>query len=90
MDRPVLHIYVQDGCPSCERAKRTANACEALAALVDIQVRPLDTLTEELPPGVVGVPTFVLNGVVVALGTPNCRELAQRLRAMLHHAEVEG
>lgn len=35
------------------------------------------------PPGVVGGPTAVFHGTIVALGTPDCSELADRLEALV-------
>lgn len=35
------------------------------------------------PPGVIGGPTTVFEGAVVALGTPDCAELAARLEALV-------
>ncbi|MGD9891463.1 MAG: hypothetical protein AB7U18_09250 [Dehalococcoidia bacterium] len=35
------------------------------------------------PPGVVGGPTTVFEGAVVALGTPDCADLADRLETLV-------
>lgn len=81
-DLPELDVWVTRGCRACARTLRTLSDCEALRGLVAIRVRDLAEGGAR-PPGVVGGPTITFGSEVVALGTPDCRELAERVTAIL-------
>ncbi len=81
--RGVLHLYVTAGCPSCERAERTLRGCERIRRLVELDVLDMAAPGVVLPAAVVGGPTAVFEGMVVALGTPDCTQLAERLESLL-------
>lgn len=84
MERPpLIELFVTQGCASCARAERALRGCGRLDALVSIAVREIGAPGVEAPPGVIGGPTTVFRGIVVALGTPDCEKLAARVRAML-------
>ena len=80
-----LDVYVGSHCPNCEDALQLAD--EAAAQFPGIVVRVIDLdmdseswrLADRLPEGVVAVPTYVLNGRVIALGNPDPEELFARL-----------
>lgn len=82
-DRPLIELYVTRGCSACRRAERTLRHCERIRRLADLAVIDMSVEGVIRPPGVIGGPTTVFDGTVVALGTPDCAELAQRLEAML-------
>jgi alkyl hydroperoxide reductase subunit AhpF len=79
MKRPKLEVYVSDGCSICSRAVRALQDCEQIAAVADVAVCNLDAPDVARPPQLVAVPTVYYEGVVMALGTPDCCELASRL-----------
>jgi hypothetical protein len=83
ISRSRLELYVMSGCVACERAELTLRACERLAGMVDVVVLELGAPGVKPPAAVVGGPTTVFNGAVVALGTPDCEELADRIEGLV-------
>lgn len=81
--RPVLELYVTRGCSACRRAERTLRHCESIRQLADLVVIDMGADGVTRPLGVVGGPTTVFEGAVVALGTPDCAELADRLETLI-------
>lgn len=86
---PELDVWVTTGCRACARTLRTLADCEALRGLVAIRVRDLADGGVR-PPGVVGGPTITFGGEVLALGTPDCRQLAERVTAILTGERQDG
>ena len=83
MDRlPMLELYVTAGCSACRRAERVLRGCARLSHLVELAVLDLGRPEVVAPAGVFGGPSVVFRGRVVALGTPDCAELAQRLELL--------
>lgn len=80
---PSLDLFVADDCRSCRRAAETLAACEELRKLVSIRVVNIDSDGAEPPPRLVGVPTLMFKGTVLALGTPDCAKLVLTVRALL-------
>ncbi len=87
--KPVLTLYVEALCTACERARGALARCAELAELADIRVVDLRFHTGELPRAFVGVPTTVLHGRIVALGTPDCAELVALVRSAIGPGETE-
>ena len=87
--RPILEMYVTRGCSSCRRAERAIRDCEQIRQLVDVAMVELGSPGVLAPPSVVAGPTLVFRGVVVALGTPDCGELAERLCSLLAQGAVD-
>lgn len=78
---PSLTVLVSEGCPGCARAARLvaelrSRRPDVRATLVDVDVLG----PGDLPGGVVGTPTWVLDGRPRWLGNPS---LAELLRALL-------
>jgi len=87
--RPVLELYVTRDCAICRRAERVIRECDRLAQLVELRVVEFGTLAAAPPPAVVGGPSTVFRGMVLALGTPDCTELAARIESILTTSVVE-
>lgn len=84
MDRlPTLDLYVTHGCGACRRAERILRECGRISRLVKLNVLELGAPGIQAPAAVFGGPTVVFRGRVVALGTPDCTELAQRLELLV-------
>jgi hypothetical protein len=81
--RPVLQVYVMRGCSACRRTERVLKHCERILKLMDVEIFELGADGVTAPPTVVGGPTTVFDGSVVALGTPDCTELAERLESLV-------
>lgn len=81
--KPVLQLYVMRGCSACRRAERTLRHCERIRRLADLVVIDMGAEGVTRPPGVIGGPTTVFQGAVVALGTPDCAQLADRLETLV-------
>ncbi len=77
--RPVLYLYVTRGCSACRRAEQTLRNCTAIQRLSELRIVELGEPGVVQPTAVVGGPTTMFQGKVVALGTPDCHELAGRL-----------
>lgn len=82
-DRPVLRLFVSQGCRACERAELVIRGCARLQALVELDIIDLTGAPQRAHPGVIGAPTAVFGSEVVALGTPNCEALADRIERIL-------
>jgi len=72
-----LQIFVKPGCWSCGEARRLGAVVAGLPH-VDVEVIELGP-ERALPERVVAVPTYLLNGELVALGNPEPRVLLTRL-----------
>ena len=82
--KPPLTLYVTTGCSACRRAEEVLRECDEIRSLASLEVVLLGEDGEEPPPDqVIGAPTVVFQGKVVALGTPDCARLAAELRAAL-------
>lgn len=79
--KPLLTLYVEATCRVCERARAALLACAELAAVADIVIADVGSNSGTLPRSFVGVPTTVLEGRIVALGTPDCDELLALVQA---------
>jgi hypothetical protein len=73
-------LYMVQGCGICQRAFDRLTSCERIREHAVLVPRYLD-YGAELPDVAVGVPSVMLDGEVVAVGTPDCCELARRLWA---------
>ncbi len=82
-DRPVLKLYVTRGCATCGRAERTLRESERIRQLADLVVIDMGSGSVAQPRGVIGGPATVFEGAVLALGTPDCDELADRLETLV-------
>ena len=80
---PVLTLYVTEGCPVCRRTERVLRSCEQIASLVRLNVVWISTTENKTPAKVISAPTLMFGDEIVGLGTPDCGELAERLRATL-------
>jgi len=81
--RPQLQLYVTRGCGACNRAEHTLRTCERLARIVDLSVLVLGEEGVRQPGLVIGGPTTVFQGAVMALGTPDCEDLAERIESLI-------
>jgi hypothetical protein len=74
-----LDIYITTVCTNCGEALLIAERVQSIAGL-DISVVNLDQPGQRIPPNVVAVPTYVLDGRVVSLGNPE----REKFLSMLH------
>jgi hypothetical protein len=77
--RRVLAIFVLEKCPGFERARQVAAAIESAALDLRVHVIDLGAAGAVRPPAVFAVPTYVLDGQVIALGNPEPEWLLRRL-----------
>ena len=84
--RPTLELYVTTGCASCRRAERILRECGRISQMMKLSVLELGAPGIRPPSSVIGSPSVVFRGRVVALGTPDCAELAQRLELLVRAA----
>jgi alkyl hydroperoxide reductase subunit AhpF len=78
--RPTVRIYVAPGCAGCRTALTLAEAVRHARPGYPIEVIDLaDQPDAPLPPGVIGTPTYLLDGEVMSLGNPELKELLRRL-----------
>ena len=78
---PVLRIYVADGCGGCRRARELVAQLVrrrpgAAVEVVDLSRTPAE---QPLPAGLVGTPTYTVDGRVRWLGNPPLEELLDLL-----------
>jgi hypothetical protein len=90
-DLPALDVWVTEDCASCARTLVALSACDVIKDLVRVEVHLLGDPGEFPPRGVIGGPAIVFQGTVVALGTPDCSQLAGRIMPLLGaRAEIGG
>jgi alkyl hydroperoxide reductase subunit AhpF len=74
-----LQVFTSRHCLTCADAIAAASACAAELPHVDVEIVDVDTEPDRVPDGVIAVPTFVLDGRVIHLGTPAPEWLRDRL-----------
>ncbi|HET8851413.1 MAG TPA: thioredoxin family protein [Ktedonobacteraceae bacterium] len=84
-----LNIYVTSQCANCGEALLIAERARTIAGL-KVAVIHLDQPGQSIPPRVVAVPTYLLNGRVVSLGNPEREEFLAMLRTELQHQIEEA
>ena len=89
-DLPSLDVWVTDGCRSCARTLRVIHGCGPLQDLVDIRVCKFGTPGLAPPKAVIGGPAVVFLGVVIALGTPECSALVERILELTRATAAGG
>ncbi len=84
-DQPLtLSLFVEEGCASCGLAIEVAERAREQYPRLDVKVVDIGVSSEQQPQGVFAVPTFVLDGEVVSLGTPSWERLVPLLDAALN------
>ncbi len=73
--RPTLALYIGESCDSCRVAVEVAERVRREFLHVDVRIIDLGLSSERRPYGVFAVPTFMLDGEVVSLGTPSWARL---------------
>ncbi len=76
-----LEIYITNQCTNCEEALLIAERARGIAGL-EVAVIDLDQPGQHVPPRVVAVPTYLLNGRIVSLGNPKREEFLGELRQL--------
>jgi predicted thioredoxin/glutaredoxin len=72
-----LDIIVGARCPICQENLKSLEELRRLLPNVQIQVVDIDAPGARVPKNVIAIPTFLLNGSVVATGNANVQELKQ-------------
>ncbi len=80
----VLRVFVSGRCPFTEHAALVIGSVQRQLPFVIVEVVDVDATLEPLPDVVFSVPTYMLNGRVVALGNPDA-QFVQKLRALFEH-----
>lgn len=80
-----LDVYVSADCPTCREARKIAGALRVEYPTVQVTVVEHQD-NHDWPEEVIGTPTYLLNGRLVALGNPT----RERLRALLDEHGGEG
>ena len=81
--RPILTLYIEQGCLSCAAAVEVAERARRTFPHVDVRVIDFGVSSDVRPDRVFAVPTFMLDGEVVSLGTPSWDRLEPLLRSTL-------
>lgn len=76
----VLEILVTPHCFGCARARTLAATTAAQYPTLDIRVVDLSEPGAQAPPGLVAVPTYVLNGRILFIGNPTQAALTAALK----------
>ncbi len=79
-----LEVFVEAGCESCDRALALADEIAKQFPSLPVSVIDISETANALPDAVFAVPTYVLNGRVVALGNPSIDDLAD----LIDHAQA--
>ncbi|MDA1061662.1 MAG: thioredoxin family protein [Chloroflexi bacterium] len=84
---PAIRAYVESGCRSCGYALELMERVRHEYPTVRVEVVDVGVSSERLPDGVFAVPTVVLDGNVISLGTPSWERLAEQIEATIAAAE---
>ena len=84
-----LEISITRQCANCGEALLIAERARTIAG-VKVAVIHLDQPGQRIPPRVVAVPTYLLNGRVVSLGNPEREQFLAVLRTALHQQIEEA
>ncbi len=76
-----LEIYITNQCTNCVEALLIAERARGIAGL-EVAVIDLDRPGQHVPPRVVAVPTYLLDGRIVSLGNPKREEFLGELRQL--------
>jgi Thioredoxin domain len=76
-----LVVYLASHCDNCGEAHRLAELAAEQNPAVRVRVVDVDIDSSQVPEYIVAVPTYVINGRVIALGNPVPEELMAHLRA---------
>ena len=78
-----LCVYVESGCRTCAHALELVERIRREYPGVETEVFDVGVSSDRLPDGVFAVPTLVLDGEVIALGTPSWEGVSSELDARL-------
>lgn len=87
---PALDVWVTDGCRPCGRTLKVIHGCSSLQDLVEIHVHKFGNAEVAPPKAVIGGPAVVFQGTVIALGTPDCAALVERILEITRAAAMDG
>ncbi len=74
---PILDVFVDNHCWGCDEAR--ALVAEMRRRFPSLRIKLRDGGREKWPPEVFAVPTYMLNGRVIALGNPSRERLQEQL-----------
>ncbi len=77
-----LEIYVQSDCSTCAYAYQLAERIRREMPWVEVRVVDVTDPAAQVPTSVFAVPTYLLNGKTLSLGTPREADLLAALRAV--------
>lgn len=86
--RAILEVFVSAHCWQCPEARDLAEAMKEEFFPLDVRVIDLDKPSAYKPTVVFAVPTFLLNGKVVSLGTPSRDALRLQIESTLNEKGV--
>lgn len=84
----LLQVYVASHCSSCEEAIRLATTISERFPTLNVKIVDLDQANSPQPDQVFAVPTYVLNGQILALGNPKEAELEDWLAKEMEGGEA--
>ncbi len=85
-----LEVYVSDHCWQCPAARALALQMGKTFPSLKVRIVNLDEPGARKPSSVFSVPTFLLNGAIVSLGTPSRDTLARKIRGTLGARETRA
>ncbi len=86
---PILSIYILEHCYGCDEARRLADAMAARLTELRVRVVDLEREPDARPAALVAVPTYILDGKVIALGNPRQTDLVRDLERLLGSPQHE-
>ncbi|MBI3537611.1 MAG: thioredoxin family protein [Chloroflexi bacterium] len=85
-----LEVFVSDRCWQCPEARAIAQDIQKKFPALDLRIVNLDAPHASKPEIVFSVPTFLLNGTIVSLGTPSRATLSRKIRVALGAREMKA
>lgn len=85
-----LAVYISDHCWQCPEARALALEMEKAFPSLRVRIVNLDEPDAHKPSSVFSVPTFLLDGAIVSLGTPSRAILERKIRVALDGRETRA
>ncbi len=80
-----LDIYIDQTCPGCVHAQNLAEVVRQTFPQLEVRIFDLEHPNIKKPSSVFAVPTYMLNGKILALGNPDINDLVAKIEDGLNN-----
>jgi alkyl hydroperoxide reductase subunit AhpF len=80
-----LDIYIDQTCTGCVHAQNLAEVVRQTLPQLEVRIFDLEHPNSKKPSSVFAVPTYMLNGKILALGNPDINDLVAKIEDGLNN-----